>query len=352
MKKYLLGLLLVLLFCAPVFAHPPITVYVDGEKLNFDQPPIIKEDRTLVPMRKIFEALEAEVIWDEPSQSVTGICGEDVIIFRIGKAELYKNGAAAYTMPVPAQIVNDRTLVPLRAVAESLGAEVAWDGVDYVVQIFEKNTPQAPTETIPTAPQRGGYSVSVPAPDGNVVLMVQLECEEVEDGKDKAAINDDMAMEAYRIGQNFLEEYREAALAKYAADPTNFQPYLCTGSYALTREEEFASFFGTITAYAGGAEEVSFFSRTYDLSVGKEIDLKHLVSDSQSELEALWEASFGAMIDAEPDAFYQDAEKRLGKNMDEIGFYLTRDGIAFYLSPGILAPAESGVISFEIEYRF
>ena len=52
MKKLLLGLLAALMFCVPAFAHPPITVYVDGEKLNFDQPPIIKDDRTLVPMRK------------------------------------------------------------------------------------------------------------------------------------------------------------------------------------------------------------------------------------------------------------------------------------------------------------
>ena len=350
MKRLFLGLLTALMLCVPVFAHPPITVYVDGIQLNFDQPPVIKEDRTLVPMRKIFEALEAEVIWDEPSQSVTAIRGEDVILFRIGRAELYKNGTISYTMPVPAQIINDRTLVPLRAVAESLGAEVTWDGINYVIQIFGER--QHTSETVPNEPQAGGYSAMVQAADGNPVLIVQLECETVEEGKGKKIINDAMATEAFRIGQAFLEEYRAAALARYDADKTDFQPYLCTGSYSLTREEEYASFFGTVTTYAGGAEEVSFFSRTYDRSVGKEIDLKHLVSDSQSELETLWEASFGAMIEAEPDAFYKDAKSRLQKHLDEIGFYLTREGIAFYLSPGILAPAESGVISFEVDYQF
>ncbi|MDO4531321.1 MAG: stalk domain-containing protein [Bacillota bacterium] len=350
MKKYLLGLILALLLCMPVFAHPPITVYVDGIQLHFDQPPIIKDDRTLVPMRKIFEALEAEVIWDEPSQSVTAIRGDDVILLRIGRAELYKNGAVAYTMPVPAQIVNDRTLVPLRAVAESLGAEVTWDGVNYVIQIFGES--KAPSDSGQTEPQAGGYSAVVRAPDGNAVLLVQIECEEVEDGKGKTAINDDMAEEVFRIGQDFMQEHQASALAQYGAAPNEFQPYLCAGSYALTREEEYASFFGTVTTYAGGGEEVSFDSRTYDLSVGKEIDLKHLVSDSQSELETLWEASFGAMIDAEPDAFYKDAKSRLQKAMDEVGFYLTREGIAFYLAPGILAPEESGVISFEIDYQF
>ena len=92
MKKLLLVFLAALMLCVPAFAHPPITVYVDGTKVNFDQQPVIKEDRTLVPMRRIFEALDAEVYWDEPSQSVTAVSGTDVILFQIGKTALYKNG--------------------------------------------------------------------------------------------------------------------------------------------------------------------------------------------------------------------------------------------------------------------
>ena len=84
MKKLLLGLLAALLFCVPAFAHPPITVFVDRVQVNFDQQPIIQNDRTLVPMRRIFEALDAEVYWDEPSQSVTAVHGTDVILFRQG----------------------------------------------------------------------------------------------------------------------------------------------------------------------------------------------------------------------------------------------------------------------------
>ena len=55
MKKLLLGLLAALMFCVPAFAHPPITVFVDRVQVNFDQQPIIQNDRTLVPMRRIFE---------------------------------------------------------------------------------------------------------------------------------------------------------------------------------------------------------------------------------------------------------------------------------------------------------
>jgi hypothetical protein len=121
MKKLIIGLLAALMLCTTAYAHPPITVFVDRVQVNFDQQPIIQNDRTLVPMRRIFEALDAEVYWDEPTQSVTAVSGKDVILFQIGKTALFKNGQLAYTMPVPAQIVNDRMLVPLRAVAESFG---------------------------------------------------------------------------------------------------------------------------------------------------------------------------------------------------------------------------------------
>ena len=92
MKKVFLGLLAALILTVPAFAHPLITVYVDGEQLSFDQPPIIQDDRTLVPMRKIFEALDAQVIWDEADQTVMAMHNEDIIMLQIGEAGLYKNG--------------------------------------------------------------------------------------------------------------------------------------------------------------------------------------------------------------------------------------------------------------------
>ena len=50
-----------------------ITVTVDGKNVEFDQPPVIENDRTLVPMRAIFEALGAQVEWDEESRTVTSV---------------------------------------------------------------------------------------------------------------------------------------------------------------------------------------------------------------------------------------------------------------------------------------
>ena len=128
MKKIILGSLLALCIAVPALAHPPITVYVDQQKVAFaDQAPVIVDDRTLVPMRKIFEAMDADVTWDEPSQTITSTRGSDVVTMTIGQKQVYKNGKVVYTMDVPAQIMQDRTMVPIRAVALAFDANVAWD---------------------------------------------------------------------------------------------------------------------------------------------------------------------------------------------------------------------------------
>lgn len=361
MKKLLigLGLLATLFFCVPAFAHPPITVYVDGTKVNFDQPPIIKDDRTLVPMRRIFEALDAQVFWDEPSQTVMAVHDTDVVLFHIGKAELYKNGELIYTMPVPAQIINDRTLVPLRAVAESFGADVGWDGVDYVVNISSAgNTPIHPPDigqdpSVQETPLKGGYASQVVAPDGTVVLNAELKCDEIGSGSGVAAIDGAMANETFGQGQGFLQAYADQALREYADDPGSFRPYYYMGTYTLMREQDgYASFLAAVSCYDGMEESVTYFSHTYELSTGKEVGLSDLVSDSKEDLKYLWTVSFNALIDQDPNAFYKDAAKRLERNIDRVDFYLTEDGITFYLSPGIIAPPETGAVSFAIKYQF
>ncbi len=346
------------MLCVPVFAHPPITVFVDRVQVNFDQQPVIKDDRTLVPMRRIFEALDAEVFWDEPSQSVTAVHGTDVILFQIGQKELYKNGKLTYTMPVPAQIINARTLVPLRAVAESLGCDVAWDGIDYIVDITSSGKPSTKPVDTPIyeeqdTPLRGGYSSKITAPDGTVVLNVELKCDEVTVGNGRTAINGAMANETYGQGEGFLQAYSDRALREYAENPDDFRPYYYMGTYTLMREQDgYASFLAAVSSYDGDEESVTYFSHTYDLSTGKEMDLEDLVSDSREDLEYLWTVSFMALVDADPDAFYSSADKKLERNMDEVDFYLTEDGIAFYLSPGIIAPEETGAVSFEITFAF
>lgn len=104
----------------------PITVYLDGLDLYFDAEPKIVNDRTMVPMRKIFEALGSDVSWDNQSRKVTAIKGNIKIELSIGSNAAFINGEAIM-LDVPAIIENNRTLVPLRFVSEALDCEVKWD---------------------------------------------------------------------------------------------------------------------------------------------------------------------------------------------------------------------------------
>lgn len=113
------------------------TVYLDGKEMVFDVPAQIINDRTMVPMRAIFEAFEADVKWDGSTQTVTAIKGETKIVLTIGSSTAYV-GENAITLDVPAMLINDRTLVPLRFVSESLGADVQWDGEKKAVTITTK----------------------------------------------------------------------------------------------------------------------------------------------------------------------------------------------------------------------
>ncbi len=111
-----------------------ISVTIDGEKVTFDQPPVIINDRTMVPLRAIFEALGASVEWNAATRTVTSTMGNTTISMTIGSKTMYKNGEAI-SVDVAPQLVGDRTLVPARAVAESFNCSVDWDGATRTVAI-------------------------------------------------------------------------------------------------------------------------------------------------------------------------------------------------------------------------
>lgn len=114
-----------------------IKVFVNGTRVIFDVPPIIKNGRTLVPFRKIFEALGAEVGWFEQTRTVTGIRGATEVKLTIGSTLATVNGVQNI-LDVPAEIMDGRTIVPARFISESLGADVQWVAATRTVLITLK----------------------------------------------------------------------------------------------------------------------------------------------------------------------------------------------------------------------
>lgn len=115
-----------------------ITVELDGNPIEFDVNPEIIDGRTMVPLRKIFEEIGALVKWDNDTQTVSARKNKKTIKLSIDSADLQidkgdtdEEGNPIYetvTLEVPAQIISGRTLVPARAISESFGLDVDWDG--------------------------------------------------------------------------------------------------------------------------------------------------------------------------------------------------------------------------------
>ncbi len=115
-------------------ASSDIKVMLEGEELIFDVPPQIIEGRTLLPLRVIFENLGLEVGWDDKTRTITGTNEDTEIILKLDSVDATVNGAIQ-TLDVPAKATNGRTLVPVRFIAESLNMNVIWNQEDKAVKI-------------------------------------------------------------------------------------------------------------------------------------------------------------------------------------------------------------------------
>ncbi|HOQ37009.1 MAG TPA: copper amine oxidase N-terminal domain-containing protein [Acetivibrio sp.] len=115
-------------------AQDDIKIFLNGTKLEFDVNPYIKNGRTMVPFRGIFEALGVEVSWDGVNRTVLATNDTTEIFIEIGKEYAFVNGYRI-DLDAASEIVNGRTFVPLRFVSENAGAEVSWDGNTRTVYI-------------------------------------------------------------------------------------------------------------------------------------------------------------------------------------------------------------------------
>jgi hypothetical protein len=99
---------------------------VNGESRSLDAPPVIVSGRTLVPLRAITEALGASVEWNPTTRAVTLHWGGHTIVMVISASTALIDGASM-RLDMPARLLHGRTMVPVRFVTENLGCSVTWD---------------------------------------------------------------------------------------------------------------------------------------------------------------------------------------------------------------------------------
>lgn len=139
MKKKVLSVLVLLLAIiitlnCHALAQENIRVFVDGVQVEFDEQPQLIGGRAMVPLRATFNALGASVIWDEESQTITAYNEAYIVRATVNQMVMTVNGEERQ-MDIAPMIVGERTLVPIRFIAESFNCNVVWDGDGKIITV-------------------------------------------------------------------------------------------------------------------------------------------------------------------------------------------------------------------------
>lgn len=129
-------MLLMVIFSTTAFAGVgTIKIELDGVDVQSDSPPVIIDGRTLVSARAVFEAMGGTVNWSEAGREVSVSINEVEVKLKIDSGKAYINGKEK-SLDVPAKIIKNRTMIPIRFVAEAAGCKVTWDDKNRVVAIL------------------------------------------------------------------------------------------------------------------------------------------------------------------------------------------------------------------------
>ncbi len=127
-----------------------VYLYINGKRIeNISMPPIIINGSTLVPAREVFEPLGATVSWKKDTEEVIISYKETTIIIKINSNTATVNNSTE-PLSMPAKIINNKTMIPARFIAQSLGLKVEWDKTTRIINIREfPNEPINPIIEIP-----------------------------------------------------------------------------------------------------------------------------------------------------------------------------------------------------------
>lgn len=147
MKKFITHLLILCISFSIVFLPQihinalendnEISVYIDGEKVILDIPPVVVNNRALVPIRGIFEKLGATVDWNKETKQVIVKNKAVEVLLEVDNQAVLVNGKIKF-LDTASQLTNSRTLVPVRFVAEALGHDVHWSSIERRIDITTK----------------------------------------------------------------------------------------------------------------------------------------------------------------------------------------------------------------------
>lgn len=327
-----------------VFADDAIKVYVDGSAVSFDdQEPIIENGRTLVPFRAVLNKMGAKVEWESDTKTIICTNGDIIVKLTVDSNEIIIGEDKTIELDVAAKIENGRTLVPLRAISESLGANVNWNAQNKIITID--------TQTVSNQSVKSEtYSDSIKADDGTVVCFTEMEYPVLNgSGKFIDKINQDYSAYIQNLNETFLTEYGDEAKAFYADN--NFEEFngwseLINGEVTY-HDNEKVCILTEISVYTGGAHPNSYKEAViYDINSGNKLNLEDICENKDEVIEKAT-AGFKEMIEKAPIEYYEDALETLDVN--NAVYYLTDDGITFSFGKYEIAPYARGYVEYSVK---
>ena len=389
MKKRVLSLCMaaaLLVTAVPVMAEESdVTISVDGVNVEFsDQKPVIKENRTLVPVRGVLEAMGVDVTWDESTKTIGMSKGDKTATLVIGSDTLMIGNSEKVTLDVAPEIIGERTMLPIRAAAEAFDAEVGWDDSSRTITI---TTAKENTET--TTPETDNSETETPSEKTFEKSEVTLEAVEGTNAYSKAsytavlkdadgkslieatvsypALNGrttgDATVNAY-IAENvdtYVNEYINSNAEATAKEASNLGDSFRTHTIYVNFEDVYyddsqnvISYLETISTYTGGAHPNTIaYGMTIDTEKGQQVSISELVGESEDTAISDTERAANFLkeeIAANPDTYFENAEASLDEaEPGMIGCYLGEDKVIVFAAPYAIASYAQGLIKFDAE---
>ena len=374
MKKRILALLCIASLTLPISVSAndeTIHVKVNGQEVTFSRlQPVIKNGTTLVPIRDVLEAMGVSVTWDADRRKINMKKGGTSASLIIGEKSLTCNNKQT-PLDTPAQIINDSTMLPIRAVAEAFGATVGWE--DQTNTITIKTAPASFTTTTSGLAKEDQssnfpkYTEISESKDhisqlGTTLIHMDFRYPQLTSSVESTyttTINNSIYHEITEFTDTYIKNNQDdlyaaskKALNSFPADQIKFD----YEDVYFDSEHGLFSFLMTCTVKTGsGDTSLRAYGKTYDLATGKEIyvgSLYHTTDDNQT----LAEYVFLNDILKTPVKYLDSASQLLNSGSlqeGQCGIYLSEDKKAIaYAVPGLISPKENGILKVKTSLNF
>ena len=332
----------------PAYAADAVTVKLNGSQMEFDVNPVIENSRTLVPFRKIFEALDCAVSYtkENGAQVVTANRGNKWITLEIGKNEITVDGETK-KLDVAPKIVNGRTLVPLRAISEGLDCTVDWS---------------ADTKTVDIQKKQGQYAVSsahisknITDDKGNILITIAFEYPVIENKDNNAfitAVNEQYKKDAEAAISEAEAEFKDSAAAVLASEGKNYHPMVFTRSFEVSlNQDNLLSITQLDYANTYGAHPNTLkSSKTFNLAENKALTLSEVLGKNAADTDSYVKEKFDAYVKETVGELLEYYQQNSEKALSAVNFCLTEDALVLYYNPYDILPYAAGSPEVKVPY--